>query len=60
MKEKITDMLHEIQTPMTVVHGFIKMLKPSQLPTDESRDLLLAAQTSMDKIKNLLEQLRKM
>ncbi|MBI2092175.1 MAG: hypothetical protein HYT75_04185 [Deltaproteobacteria bacterium] len=58
MKQKLSQLLHEIQTPMTVVQGFIKMLKPSELSTEESRELLLAAQTSIEKIKSLLNQLR--
>ena len=58
-KDIIREKIHSIQTPLTVINGFIRVVDAETLPLDQ-QILHGAARQSMEKLKNTIEEIRKM
>ena len=59
LKDIIREKIHSIQTPLTVINGFIRAVDAETLPLDQ-QILHGATRQSMEKLKNTIEEIRKM
>lgn len=55
-EDEAKKVFHDLQTPLTVIQGFLKM-EGSDATSDERAEMLKAARTSLEKIKTILAQL---
>lgn len=59
MKDKLRDLCHQIQTPLTVVQGFLR-ISEKELLTAETKEMLEVSKASLSKIKALLDELQQL
>lgn len=47
---------HELQSPLTVIQGFLRLMDQVETLDHDQKDLLKASQVSLDKIKKSLQE----
>jgi len=56
-KELISNVSHDIQTPLTSIRGFSKLLQKDDLPDDERRSYLQIIETESERLSRLSENM---